>query len=492
MRKLLIIFFLLLNFVFCASDALGYQLPDLGEHSSTVLSPSESEKLGKEFMRAVQSQVIILNDPIINDYIQNLGARLVSHTSAKNKRFHFFVVLDPGINAFAGPDGYVAVNSGLIVLTRTESELAGVMAHEIAHVTQHHIERMIDQAQGSTISTIAGILAAAVIGMTTKGYGASNAATGAAIATMAGSAQHQINYTRENEAEADRIGMRTLYASGFDPDAMPNFFAFVQHITYSYQEEIPPFLADHPVTSERIADSKARASELPKINVSSSLKYYLIKARAQLMMFRISSNALNYFKSALKNSNATKSPKQIDALKYGYALALSADNQNNAASQIISSLIKTDPNEVLYTIADAKINTQNKNYAAAIAELKKASLTQKNYLPLATQYAETLLAANEPLLAMQYLKQNILRKPDQLELYVLLAKAAAAAGHKVDAYEARAKAFEMIGLYPNAILLLQQALKLPNLTTNEKAVLVAKLSQLQIELRENSDNNHSS
>ena len=201
------------------------ELPDPGERSATYLSPKMEKKLGKEFMKEVRLNLSILDDPIINDYIQNLGNKLAAHANAKNRKFHFFVVEDSMINAFAGPDSHIGVNTGTITAVTSESELASVMAHEIAHVSQHHIERLIKNAQFTSMAAMAGTLAAIIIGATSNSRSLGNAATGTVMASMGAATQHMINFTREHEIEADNIGMKILYNAGFDPLAMPSFFA---------------------------------------------------------------------------------------------------------------------------------------------------------------------------------------------------------------------------------------------------------------------------
>ena len=243
-------------------NTYSYELPDLGEHSATILTSTDEKQMGKEFMQAVRSNLSVLDDGIVNDYIQSLGDKLVINSNAKNKRFKFFVVINPAINAFAGPDAHIGIYSGTIIATRSESELAAVMAHEVAHVTQHHMEHLIERMKNTQMTATAGALAALIVGAAT---GVGNAAAGATMASMGGAQQHLINFTKEKEVEADHIGMRTLYNSGFDPFAMPNFFERVQRLTYDYNnDQIPTFFLTHPATNDRIAESKDRANQYSK------------------------------------------------------------------------------------------------------------------------------------------------------------------------------------------------------------------------------------
>ena len=198
--------------------------PDFGDASEQVLSPAEERALGEAFMREVRSRLTIVEDPQVEEYVQSLGYRLVAASDRRHLGFTFFVVEDESVNAFAAPDGFVGVNSGLILATRTESELASVLAHEVAHVTQRHIARAIADADRMNIPTLAAIAAAILVGAGNTDVGQ------AAAATVIGSTvQRRINFTRRNEMEADRVGIRMLAGAGFDPREMARFFEKLQN-----------------------------------------------------------------------------------------------------------------------------------------------------------------------------------------------------------------------------------------------------------------------
>jgi predicted Zn-dependent protease len=216
-----------------ASAALP-ELPDMGASSETLFSPEEEKRLGEAFYRNLHQHVKISQDPEIQDYIASLGGRLVTHSDMANRTFHFFVVVQPNINAFAGPAGYIGVNSGLILATQSESELAAVLAHEIAHVTQHHLQRAFAAARRMTLPLAAATLAAILIGTQTPELGQA-----AIIAVQAGSLQHQINFTRSHEQEADRVGIQLLAESGFDPRSMPLFFERLQQSSRFFWARYP-------------------------------------------------------------------------------------------------------------------------------------------------------------------------------------------------------------------------------------------------------------
>ena len=233
------------------------QLPDFGDSSSKAFSNADERAIGEAFMREIRSRLTIVDDPEVEQYIQWIGYRLVSESDYYNLGFTFFVVADNQINAFAAPGGYIGANSGLITASESESELAAVLAHETAHVTQRHIARSIELAGRNNIPAIAGLIAAIIIGTQNSQAGAATAA-----AVVGGQAQKQIDFTRANEKEADRVGMQLLESSGFDPRAMPAFFEKLQSESRYYRKP-PEFLSTHPVTTARIADTRGRAEQFP-------------------------------------------------------------------------------------------------------------------------------------------------------------------------------------------------------------------------------------
>ena len=254
------------------------ELPDMGDSSGTLITPAEEKEFGEAFFRSLHSQISINQDAEIQQYIQSIGQKLVANSDEPSHPFHFFVVMENDINAFAGPGGYIGVNSGLILMTEAESELASVMGHEIAHVTQRHLFRAAEAQSRLSIPTIAGTLAAILLGTQAPALGQA-----AIMAIQAGSVQFQINFTRENEEEADRVGMQILSSSHFDPRSMPTFFERLQQSTRYSGQAIPEFLRTHPVTASRISDTRGRAETYPYKQYPDSLDYQLTKAKIRVL-----------------------------------------------------------------------------------------------------------------------------------------------------------------------------------------------------------------
>jgi len=203
-------------------------LPDIGDSTGGILSPEFERRLGQAFLSQVRKQADIVSDPEINNYIESIGYRLVSQSDNNEQQFTFFVINDPLINAFAAPGGIVGINSGVVMNARSESELAGVVAHEIAHVTQKHMARSVEMSKQMSIPTLAAMLGAILVATQNP-----EAGQAALMAVQGASAQARINFTRANEQEADRIGIQLLVRAGFDPHGMAGFFRRLQQICAS-------------------------------------------------------------------------------------------------------------------------------------------------------------------------------------------------------------------------------------------------------------------
>jgi predicted Zn-dependent protease len=454
-----------------AGSVYAKELPNLGNHSATALSRAQEQQLGQAFMQEVKHKVPLIHDALLNNYMQALGDELVAHSDNHKTQFNFFIVKNSGINAFAGPGGYIGVYAGLILTTHSESELAAVLAHEITHVNQHHIARSVARQKELSIPTMAAVLAAVILGTTVS----PDAAAGILGATIGGSTQNMVNFMRSNEQEADRIGMRTLYRAGFDPMAMPNFFERMQHADLDYGNDAAEYLRTHPLTTSRIADAKNRAQQYPPITHSSSLDYYLMQARLRVELSKNGVNAAKYFQDKLKQHSYTNR----DATLYGYALALNKAKHPDQATQVINQLQQKYPDQVIYQMALAEIKTTTHQPQAAVAILQKSLEFYPDYYPLVLQYAEALVAAKQFKQACHFLDQQVVEYPHDMQLYTLLARAQGQSGNLALAYQARAKALVLNGDTSKAIIQLQQALKQPNLDHHTQAMINAQIAELK-------------
>ena len=279
---------------FSAPAPAQSELPDFGDASAAALSPADERRLGEAFMREVRARLVLVDDPGIEEYVDSVGRRLAAASDAPPQPFHFFVVAHDDVNAFAGPGGHIGINAGLVMNTASESELASVLAHEMAHVTQRHLARRFEQRGRSSLPVFAGIIAAIVIGSQSPDLGQATAA-----AALGSAMQQTLNFSREAEQEADRVGMRLLERAGYDPRAMPAFLETLGQAT-RFARKPPEYLSTHPLTTSRIADLQARAEWRPRREQEDRLRYRLVKARLEVLLGDDPARSLARFEDALE------------------------------------------------------------------------------------------------------------------------------------------------------------------------------------------------
>lgn len=434
-----------------AEPAPSLSLPDFGDAAAASISPLEEQRMGAEFMRTLRTSLKIVDDPEVSDYLQGLGYRLLAHADPQPYPYSFFVVADPGINAFAGPGGYIGVNSGLILAGENEAELASVMAHEIAHVTQRHLLRGIDKSNRMALPTTAALMAALILA------GQNPQLAQAALATtIASGVQAGINFTRAHELEADRVGVQILAGAGFDPRNMPAFFEQLQQATRFYENGAPELLRTHPVTSSRIADTRNRAEQYPRTAGRDTLSYLLVRAKLRVLTSSDPRQAADYFQGA----PAGKTSDQENARRYGHALALLASGRADAAGTEIRRLLAQDPDRIQYRLAQGQIASAQGESARALEIYRDALKLYPRDYALTTAYARELLAASQAASARQVLQDFLRTREPRPLAYQLLAQAENDAGAPIEAKQALAEFAYLSGQPQSAIEYLNQALAL--------------------------------
>ena len=462
----------LFSVIVYATELEHINLPDMGDSSGALISPQEEQEFGAAFFRSLHNKVEINQDTEIQHYIENLGQQLASHSDTPGYPFHFFVVLDKTINAFAGPGGYIGVNSALILLTESESELASVIGHEIAHVTQRHLYRAFEAARRMTLPMAAATLAAILIGTQSPAAGQA-----AIMAVQAGNTQFQINFTRSNEEEADRIGMKILYRSNFDPRSMPIFFERLQQSTRFYGHNIPEFLRTHPVSASRIADTRGRAENYPYRQYPDSREYSLTKAKLRVLTTQPLENAIKYFQIRLHQG--TDWQKHVAA--YGLALAYLKQRQFKNAAEIARQLVQHYPEQHQFAMLNAKIALRKQDYGQALSLFGKAIAKFPDNEPLKFAYIESLLFANRPRQSKALLENLPSALKTRPVFYRLRAKAEAKLGHEAESQRYLAEYAYATGQTGAAIMHIKLAQKAKDLNFYIKAILDERLQQLLAE-----------
>ncbi|NTV96843.1 MAG: M48 family metallopeptidase [Thiobacillus sp.] len=450
-----------------AFPARAYELPDLGESARTTMSEAQEGQLGREIMRQIRVDKDFLDDAEATEYINRLGRQLVAASPAPYRHFEFFIVRDPSINAFALPGGYVGVHTGLISAARNESELAGVLAHEISHVTQNHIARIVDSQKGSALTSLAA-LAIAILAARSDNPQMAQAAIATAQAMQI---QSQLDYTREHEKEADRVGLQTLADSGYDPAGMASFFERLLAKGRLYQSEAPAYLRTHPLTHERMADLQNRLGEMKYRQHADSLDFQLVRARVQASEGE-AADAYNYFK-ALAGSRQSD-----DATRYGYVIAALRAGERDAATKAFGKLDPDLASPMLVTLA-ARLRLETNQPVKALAILKAGLAKYSGYRPLAYTYVHALLAAGRADEARAFVTERLRIWEDDQNLFRLLAESDHALGRRAEGHLAQAEAHILLDQPAQAMEQLQLARQAGDGDFYTLSVVDARLRELR-------------
>ena len=454
-------------------SATDQDLPELGSPANAAVSLEDEYQAGLGWFREMGKSGTLLEDPEVSDYIQQIGHSLSSRAEEGQHQFYYFVVRDPVVNAFAMPGGFIAINSGLILSTRNENELAGVMAHETAHVTQRHLVRqLIDQSHAGLVATAA-MLAAILLGAT-AGRGSPDAMEGAILATQGAAIQHQINYTRASEFEADRIGIGTLAAAGYDPLGMASFFGYMSRNSPSPDRvNAVQFLIDHPINSDRVAEARNRAEQIGRIHHEDSLGYQLTRERLRSMVGdpRV---VRDYYASLVKNGAGLSMEE-----RYGKDVTDIAMRNPAAAIPDLQALVREYPKVTQFYGALGQAYLLNGQLKDSKQTLDKALDLFPRNVPITIRLSEALMRSGEnkrAQLLLDDLFNFVEPTPAQTKL---IAKAAKEAGDVADSYYYMSFYYVMNGELKMSAMQLQLALSLPGLDPIQRARFSARLDEIK-------------
>jgi len=453
--------------------ANNLELPDLGDSGAASLSPAEERRTGEAVMHNLRRAGLIVDDPLLTEYLNQLGYKLLAQYDGNpGNRFTFFLLNDKVINAFALPGGFIGVNYGLFMASETEDELASVLAHEIAHVTQRHYARAYNLGPKSNLPVLAAIIAAIILGNQGNDLGQ------AAMATAAASTiQKQINFTRHNEEEADRIGIQLLANAGFDPEKMADFFDKLEQQSRLYGVNIPEFLRTHPVNSARIADARNRARLLPRTKQQPAVNYDLMRNRVIALGGEDKISNEKIFKEKLTSQNKS----QRNGLRYGYALSLLTNKNYKSAKAQIDNLIKLDPHRIAYMLAAAEIQHQSGDPNGAYRIYRQALKLYPGNAAITYDYVELLLQEKKYRQARNILEVFMKQPPANPKFYQFLANSRRNIGDIAGSHGALAEYYYQVGQTHQAIDQITIALKDKTLDFYTASRLEAQLAQMKAE-----------
>jgi predicted Zn-dependent protease len=452
-------------------------LPQIGDPADTALSPAEEAHLGASVVAQFYQYEYVLEDPEIADYLSSVGWRLAAASGTKPAHLEFFMVKDPRINAFALPGGFIGINAGLLLAASNESELAGVMGHELAHVTQRHIARSATETGGiATIATWAAVLAAIL-----AGSGNSDVVLAALSMGQAATYQRQVNYTRAHELEADRIGIRTMVDAGFNAEGMSSFFQRLEQQSRLYGSGIPDILRTHPVNTVRIAEARSRAASLPKTNAPDSMEFGFMKARTEVFAADQPSSAVETFARRIEGGRDTP------ANRYGLAFAYHELGQYQRASETLAPVLKQYPRQANLNLLQAALDFRIKGSDAGLAAYDRMLALYPRHAPVILEYAAALIEADQAQHAREILLSHEQALGTSLETYRLLSQAARAVDNNAEASFQMANFLFLRGDAGGALSQLDAGLRIASLTPQDRARLTARRAEVREALPRNYD-----
>ncbi|MFT7287305.1 MAG: putative Zn-dependent protease [Halieaceae bacterium] len=428
------------------------KLPNLGESSTSLFSAEYEYQLGRAWLRVFRSQVATVNDPLLFAYLEDLIFRLVTHSELQDRRIELVLVDNGSINAFAVPGGVMGIHNGLLLHAKTEDEMATVIAHEIAHLSQRHFSRRVEFQKKQQPLTLAAMLAGFVL-MATAGGDVGLAALSAAQAAAQDSA---LRYSRSNESEADRVAMQTIVDAGMNPHAASSMFEhMLQASRYATGNRVPEFLRTHPLSENRIADTRNRARQYPKQIRPARLDYQLMRARAVNQLADTPEEAIATFSDELDGS-----PRSTAAARYGLVLALTNAGRTDKAALELDSLWAAAPDRLEYLIADAEIDMARNQPQKAVKKLRARLRLSPGNHPLTMTLARALLQDQQAHVAEQVLVEQSKRKAGDPYLWYLLAEVQGLSANIIGLHQSRAEYFILNGILDQAEKQLRYAQKL--------------------------------
>jgi len=496
------------------------RLPDIGSSAGELLSPAEEQEYGEYTLFQLRHYGYVLEDPLLDAWLSGMGHRLAAASDRPEQPFTFFMMGDRQINAFATLGGYVGMNAGTVLAARNEDELAGVLAHEISHVTQRHVLRAVERAKKDQIpimlATLGVILAANAGGGSKNGGGSSrdDAIQAAVIGGQALAVQRQLNYTRTSEAEADRVGMQTLYRSGYNVEGMADFFERMERITRSDTgDSAPSYLQTHPVTVQRMSEARERAEKLrhdkpapvrttapaasanPLLPFSFSATSAPSVQAAPIRQFEWARERLRVVTAATPDRAQKESAKIVtdagaratDAQRYGLALAQSRNGYPAMADEVLRDLSKKHPDNLFVAIAWADNAALAKNEPEARRRYEDLMSSHPDDRSVLLSYAAVLNAMESPEAgkrAQSILRPILASNADNPLFQKSYGRASELAGDPIRAGEAYAEAAYLNGRAEDALNQFSALLRREDLNYIQRARIEARIAAITPEVME--------
>ncbi|MBJ7299977.1 M48 family metalloprotease [Marinobacter salarius] len=451
-------------------------LPSIGGAGGGLISERQESDIGRQVMTSIRRSAPQITDALVQDYLNSIIYRLVPSAPLSSSDLTLAIIDSPDINAFAVPGNVVGVNGGLFLNAESEQQFASVLAHELAHLSQRHFARRLEQQETSAPLTIAGMIAGIILSAVTQ----SDVGIAAIAGTQALAVQNMLAYSRAHEQEADRVGMDILASSGMDPRGMPEMFEIMMRQNRLQGNRVPEYLSTHPLTQNRVSDTRNRAEQYPRRDVADAQEYHLVRSRLQVRYAKSADIAVETFKDYLNRSDTEKP----DAIRYGLAVALLRNGNQSEAIIELERLLDGTPGRITYqvTLAEALIEQDKLNEARSL--LSEALARNPGNYPITDMLAHLETAAGNGERAAEYLHRLTRELPKKEHLWLRLAEAEGLARNIVGVHRARAEYDILMGDLEAAQRQLRQAQERLPAGAPLRQIVTERLSQVSERLNQ--------
>lgn len=466
--------YLILLLALAAPGQARNDLPLLGDASSSTVSLQQEKLLGSLWLKMFRSRVESYDDPLLQDYLERLLYNLATHSELSSAELTLVLINNPTMNAFAVPGGVVGFHTGVFNYADNEDQLVSVLAHELAHLSLRHYARSVEAAQNRSKLSMAGLLAAVVLAATTGG----DAATAALVTSQAATLQGQLAYSRNNEQEADREGIKTLLRAGRDASQTAEIFENMLKATRYTGSRPPEYLLTHPVTERRISDARSRTRQAPPTAMAATAQsdYLLMRSRARAASWRTPQQGLEVFKA--EHQAALPGSPAAGAARYGMALMEAKLANFDAAQSLLSELLRVAPDSPALRYSALQVTLDAGDSGAAITALERQLSYQPGNYPLQMLLAQAHWQAGNLTSAVSQLEALARQRPEDPAVWYQLAELRGLAGDIAGVHAARAEYFVLIGVFDRARDQIGLALALLESDFKRSSVLKQRLVEL--------------
>ena len=426
------------------------KLPVLGDASSSAISIASEYSLGRLYMAQLRRSIPEYTDPVTQDYAEHLVYRLSEYSELRDRRLEIALIDEKSINAFAAPGGIIGINAGLIFHSNTEGELASVLSHELAHLSQRHFARRMQRQKDRSLANSLMILGSIALAGATSN-------PNALLVGQQAITQQNLSFSRGDEQEADRIGFKNMVSAGFDPKSTSYMFEKLQSLSRLSGSNELEFLRSHPLTKNRIADAQSRAQGFENKNYRNSLDYDLVRNRTIVHFSEVPRQAVTIFQKELTDSSDER--EKLEAY-YGLALAYSRDNKHSQALNSMRQALEMDSENLMLQIGLLELHIEAENYFEAEALASSLLSTNPYNYPISMLYNRVLMNKGDYKLGEKILKDLTLKRPKDPQVWYWLAEVQGLDKNVIGLHLSRAEYFFLTGSYDTSIKHLRMALDL--------------------------------